>query len=134
MGPKSSTLPTTRITSAEKFTGPSSFGRREPANIETHDFTHPDGIPIPRRTWRKEDPPATTVGELSPDDFGCRVVIRSGEFLGTVYGTLLGVRPHANMRHFTTIQLYGKKELTFRNDWEVIVLDKEVRNMVVLGE
>lgn len=72
--------------------------------------------------WRETDPPATTVGELSPDDVGKRVVIRSGDFLGTVYGTLLAVSPHSNLVSFTCVQLYGKKALTFRNDLEALVV------------
>lgn len=76
-----------------------------------------------QRNWRKHDPPDTTVGQLGPDDFHKRVVIRSGEFLGTVYGTLLDVQPHPNLVHFTTVQLYGKKLLTFRDDMEAIVVD-----------
>lgn len=77
-----------------------------------------------QRDWRKEDPPASTVGELGPDDFGGRVVIRSGNFLGTVIGTLLDVNAHPSLVHFTTVQLLGKKPLTFRNDMEVIVVDE----------
>lgn len=80
-------------------------------------------IPTPRN-WRKEDPPSTTVAELGPDDFGNRVVIRSGEFLGTVYGTLLDVQAHPSLVHFTSVQLYGKKLLTFRDDTEVIVVNE----------
>lgn len=80
-------------------------------------------IPVPRRTWRVDDPPAKTVADLGPEDFGKRVVIRSGDFLGTVYGTLLWTERHAALVHFTTVQLYGKKELTFRNDMETLVID-----------
>lgn len=77
-----------------------------------------------QRGWRKEDPPTTTVGELGPDDFGGRVVIRSGDFLGTVIGTLLDVQPHPSLVCFTTVRLLGKKSLTFRDDIEVIVVDE----------
>lgn len=87
------------------------------------DFSGPSPIPVPRRTWRTDDPPAKTVADLVPEDFGKRVVIRSGDFLGTVYGTLLGVYPHPSLVAFTTVQLYGKKELTFRNDMETLVVD-----------
>lgn len=73
--------------------------------------------------WRQDDPPATIVADLKPEDFGARVVIRSGDFLGTVYGTLLGVSPHPTLVAFTCVQLYGKKLLTFRNDLEAIVVD-----------
>lgn len=84
---------------------------------------HSFRIPV-QRSWREEDPPTTTVGELSPDDCGGRVVIRSKEFLGTVCGTLLDVHPHPSLVHFTSIQLLGKKILTFRNDIEAIVVDE----------
>lgn len=116
MGQKSSTLTTTRITSAQKFTGPSSFMAR-------HDLTALDGKLTQRRAFRETDPPAKTVSELAPDDIGHRVVIRSGDFLGTVYGTLLAVHPHDSLTRFTCVQLYAKKLLTFRDDMEVVVLD-----------
>lgn len=85
-----------------------------------------DLIPLPRRrNWRETDPPSTTVDQLSPDDFGKRVVIRSGNFLGTVYGTLLDVHPHPTLSsRFTCVMLYGKRLLTFRNNMEVVVLDE----------
>lgn len=76
-----------------------------------------------QRDWRKEDPPSTTVGDLSPEDFGGRVVIRSGDFLGTVIGLLLDAHAHPSLVKFTTVHLLGKKPLTFRNDLEVIVVD-----------
>jgi hypothetical protein len=81
-------------------------------------------IPIQRnRRWRENDPPEKTIADLTPEDFGRRVVIRSGDFLGTVCGTLLLVHPHPTLVAFTCVQLYGKKLLTFRNDMEVIVVD-----------
>lgn len=73
--------------------------------------------------WRKEDPPATTVGELSPEDLGGRIVIRTGDFIGTVYGTLLAAFPHPTLVHFSCVQVQGKKLLTLRNDTEAIVVD-----------
>lgn len=91
--------------------------------VHERDFSGPGTIPLPRRVWREDDPPAKTVGDLAPGDFGKRVVIRSGDFLGTVYGTLLTVNPHTSLRAFTTVQLYGKKELTFRNDMEALVVN-----------
>lgn len=91
--------------------------------VHERDYSGPGPIPVPRRTWRADDPPSKTVADLAPEDFGKRVVIRSGDFLGTVYGTLLGVNPHLSLTAFTTVQLYGKKELTFRNDMEALVVD-----------
>lgn len=79
--------------------------------------------PIGFRQWREDDPPETTVGELGPDDLYRRVVIRSKDFLGTIYGTLVGVHAHPHLVHFTCIQIHGKKELTLRDDVEAIVLD-----------
>lgn len=114
MDPRSSTPTIVRITSAQKFTARRSF-------MERHDGS--TGIPVPRMPWRRSDPPPITVGDLTPDEVGKRVVIRSGDFLGTVYGTIIGVNPHRNLVKFTTIQLYGKKELTFRNDTEALVVD-----------
>lgn len=112
---KSSTPTVLRITSAQKYAG------RTSSLVERQDLTAK--VPLPRRSFRATDPPATTVGGLTPDDVGCRVVIRSGDFLGTVYGTLLDVHPHENLVRFTCVQLYGKKLLTFRNDMEAVVLD-----------
>lgn len=131
MEQRCSTQTITRITSVQKYTGRNTFGQESELPKaqsrqridETHDMTHPDGVPIPRRRWRDDDPEPTNIGLLSPEDLGKRIVIRSGDFLGTVYGTLLGVTPHPNLLHFTSVQLYGKKELTFRSDTEVIVLD-----------
>lgn len=74
------------------------------------------------RNWRKNDPPRKTVDDLDPGDFHKRVVIRSGEFIGTVCGVLLDTHPHPSLVHFTCVQLYGNKLLTFRDDVEVIVL------------
>jgi hypothetical protein len=116
MALKSSTPTVVRITSAQKFTAPNSFTDR-------HDLTIHPRLPVQRKTFRENDPDPKLVGELGPDEIGKRVVIRSGSFLGTVYGTLLGVHPHGNLVHFTSIQLIHKKELTFRNDTEVVVLD-----------
>lgn len=113
---KSSTPTLIRITSARKYTELSSFTAR-------HDLTHKSGIPTPRQPWRQSDPPPTQIGKLTPEDVGKRIVIRSGDFLGTVYGTLLAVYPHKSLVHFTCVQLYGKKELTFRNDTETLVVD-----------
>lgn len=112
-----SSIPTiTRITSAQKYTGLSSFMAR-------HEMTNPLGIPTQRRTFRESDPEPKTIGDLTPDDFGKRLVIRSRDFLGTVYGSLLGIKAHGSLVNFTTISLWQKKELTFRNDTEVVVLD-----------
>jgi hypothetical protein len=91
--------------------------------VHERDFSGPSPIPVPRKTWRVDDPPAKTVADLVPEDIGKRIVIRSGDFLGTVYGTLLGICPHPSLVAFTGVQLYGKKELTFRNDMEALVLD-----------
>lgn len=113
---KSSTPTIIRITSAQKYTARRSFTDR-------NDLTAVPGIPVPRQPWRITDPPPITVAELSPDEVGKRIVIRSGDFLGTVYGTLVGVNPHRNLVAFTTIQLHGKRELTFRNDTEALVVD-----------
>lgn len=81
-------------------------------------------IPVQRRGWREDDPPAKTIADLTPEDFGYRVVIRSGDFLGTVCGTLLLVYPHPSLVAFTCVQLFGKNLLTFRSDMEVIVVDE----------
>lgn len=78
---------------------------------------------IPTEAWRQGDPPATMVGELSPNDLGGRVVIRTGDFLGTVYGTLIGIEPHPSLVAFSCVQLQGKRLLTLRNDLETIVVD-----------
>lgn len=114
MALKSSTPTVVRITSAQKYTGQSSF-------METHDTTGP--FPVRRKSFRIDDPESVKVSDLGPDDVGKRIVIRSKEFVGTVYGTLIGVHPHGNLVHFTTVQLFGKKELTFRNDTEAVILD-----------
>lgn len=114
MALKSSTQTVVRITSAQKYTERNSFTAR-------HDGS--TGIPVPRRPFRDSDPEPKTVGELGPDDIGKRIVIRSGDFLGTVYGTLLGVHPHARLVNFTAVQLIHKRELTFRNDTDAVVLD-----------
>lgn len=85
-----------------------------------------DIVPLLNRRlegWRKTDPEPKEVCELTPEDFGARVVIRSGEFLGTVCGTLMDVYAHSALVHFTCVQLSGKKLLTFRNDIEVIVME-----------
>lgn len=73
--------------------------------------------------WRFDDPPAKTVGELGPEDLRHRVVIRTKEFMGTIYGTLVGVHTHPALVHFTCVQVHGKKELVIRDDTEVVVLD-----------
>jgi hypothetical protein len=78
--------------------------------------------PHPRRLFRDSDGPSITVGELSEAHIGHRLVIRSGDFLGTVMGTLADVHG-SRMLHFTTVQLEGKKEITFRNDTPVLVLN-----------
>lgn len=117
MAPRSSTPTVVRITSAEKSTALSSF-------MAKYETTEPPVRVLPRRRkFRETDPQAKKIADLSPDDFGKRIVIRSGDFLGTVYGTILSVHAHRNLVHFTTVQLWQKKELTFRNDTEVVVLD-----------
>lgn len=115
MAQRSSTPTVVRITSAQKYTAQSSFTAR-------HDLTT-GSIPTQRKPFRLTDPDPTEIGKLGPDTIGKRIVIRSRDFLGTVYGTLVGVNPHGNLVHFTSIQLMNKKELTFRNDTEVVVLD-----------
>lgn len=112
MEARSSTATVVRVTSAQKYAGLSSFTE-----------THSPGVPRPRKSFRASDPDPKVVMELTPDDVGKRIVIRSGDFLGSIYGTLLGVNAHKSLVHFTSIQLYGKKELTFRDDTEVLVLD-----------
>lgn len=114
MGPSSSTPTIIRITSATKFTERRSFTDRMDLSGD---------VPTPRRPFRQTDPDPKLIDELGPEDFGKRIVIRSGDFLGTIYGTLLGVHAHRNLVAFTTIQLWQKKELTLRNDTEVVVLD-----------
>lgn len=110
MGPNSSTLINRRSTSARRIAERrSSFRGRSTTTVS--------------RNWRVDDPEPTTVGELGPDEIGARIVIRSRDFLGTVYGTLLGVEAHSGFVNFTTVHMWKKKELTFRNDTEVIVLD-----------
>lgn len=120
---KSSTPTTLRITSAQKYVAQSSFTERT-------DCSTP--IPTPRRAFRETDPPAKTIGDLAPEDYNKRVVIRSGDFLGTVYGTLLSAKAHPSLRQFTIVQLWQKKELTFRNDMETLVLDDEVRHLSIV--
>jgi hypothetical protein len=71
--------------------------------------------------WRLEDPPATTVGELSPDDLGGRVVIRAA--MGTIYGDLVGIRPHPSIPGHSLVGIEGKPVLALRDDFEAIVLD-----------
>lgn len=115
MEARSSTPTITRITSAQKYTGLNSFTAR-------HDLTA-GPIPVQRRPFRADDPPPKEIGELGPADLGKRVVIRSRDFLGTIYGTLLGVHAHGSLVHFTTVQLWQKRELTFRDDTEIVVLD-----------
>lgn len=116
MGPNYSTPTSTRIISARRTaerrssSGPGRSAAREVIRIK----------PTTRR-WRADDPPAKTIGTLGSDDIGKRVVIRSGNFIGTVYGTLLEVREHV-MVHFTTVILAGRKPLTLRNDIETLVL------------
>jgi hypothetical protein len=78
---------------------------------------------IPTQRWRETDPAPTTLGELTPDDYYKRVVLRTKDFIGTVYGTLLHTAPHTGFQNFTTIQLWNKRELTLRNDTECLVLD-----------
>lgn len=117
---KSSTPTTIRVTSAQKFAARGSFSER-------NELTALNGIPTPRRAFRETDPPSKTIGELTPEDYNKRLVIRSGDFLGTVYGTLLSAAAHPNLRQFTIVQLWQKKELTFRNDMEALVLDDEIR-------
>lgn len=75
------------------------------------------------RTWREDDPSPTTVDLLSPDQFGKRVVIRSQQVAGTIYGTLLESSPHETMIDFTVIHLYQQTPYLLRNDTEAIVLD-----------
>lgn len=117
MGPNSSTRTQRRTTSVRRI------AERRSSTLLAQRLSQPNVLTIPaQRHWRADDPDPTTIGELTPDQFGKRIVIRSGDFLGTVYGTLLGVAPHV-LVHFTTVQLYAKKELTFRNDMEVLVLD-----------
>jgi hypothetical protein len=72
------------------------------------------------RNWRKEDPPARTVGELSPEDLGGRVVIRAAS--GTIYGTLFSVSA-SHIPNFSIVQLMGKAPMTVRDDFEAIVVD-----------
>lgn len=113
MGPNSSTRINTRSTSAPRI-------------VERRSSSRDRSTPTPRpttRQWRIDDPEPETVGSLTPDQIGARIVIRSRDFLGTVYGTLIGVHPHPGFMHFTTVQLWKKKELTFRNDTEVLVLN-----------
>jgi hypothetical protein len=81
------------------------------------------GIPVQRNKFRANDPAPTTISKLSSGDYGRRVVIRTGEFLGTVCGVLLEAHPHSSLRQFICVQLREKKELTLRGDMEVIVLD-----------
>lgn len=79
------------------------------------------GSASPYRRWRQEDPPATRVGELTPDDLGGRVVIRAA--MGTVYGDLVGIRPHPSIPGFSLVGIEGKPVLALRDDFEAIVLD-----------
>lgn len=115
MGPKPSTLTGTRTSSARRI-----VERRSTSPARSTITARAAQTP---RVWRIEDPEPTTVGELTPEQIGARIVIRSRDFLGTVYGTLLGVQAHPGFTHFTTVQLWKKKELTFRNDTEVLVLN-----------
>lgn len=85
------------------------------------------GINLPSvvtdRSWRQHDPDPTVVSQLNPDQFGKRVVIRSHDVVGTVYGTLLESAPHDSMPDFTVIHLFQQTPYLLRNDTEVIVLD-----------
>jgi hypothetical protein len=89
---------------------------------EEYELTDPSGIPQLRPLFRQSDPPSTTVGGLSPEMKGCRVVIRSKKFLGTVCGVVENVSPHPTLSRFTTVRLSGKLPLTFRNDTECLVI------------
>lgn len=83
-----------------------------------------DTLVRPRSTrtlWRKNDPPATKVGELSPEDLGGRIVIRAAS--QTLYGTLVGVQPHPSLSGFSLVQLKGKPVALLRDDFEAIVVD-----------
>lgn len=77
----------------------------------------------PRVTmYRQEDSPRR-VGDLGPDDFFKRVVIRSKDLAGTIYGTLLDAHSHPTVLGHTLIQMHGKKELILPDDMEAVVLE-----------
>lgn len=61
------------------------------------------------------------VDDLSPDQFGKRVVIRSAN--GSVCGVLLYTHPHPSLIHFTCVKLVGKIVLTFRSDLDTVVVE-----------
>lgn len=73
------------------------------------------------RQWRHDDPPASTVGELSPEDLGGRVVIRTA--VGTLYGTLIGVQPHPSLPGFSLVNIERKPTMALRDEFEAIVVD-----------
>jgi hypothetical protein len=75
-----------------------------------------------RGGWRHDDPPATTVGKLNPDCFGRRIVIRSGDFLGTLCGILVGASAHPSLSGFSNVLLHGQRKITLRDDTEALLL------------
>jgi hypothetical protein len=60
---------------------------------------------------------------LGPDEIGKRVVIRSGDFLGTLCGVLVGVSPHISLGNFTNVQFSMGRPVALRDDMETLLLD-----------
>jgi hypothetical protein len=73
--------------------------------------------------WRRDDPPSVGLAQLTPDDFGKRVIIRSEHELGTVFGTLWSVSPHPTLSGYLRVQLHNSRPLVLRADLEAVVVD-----------